>query len=123
VQSRKLDIVSEQLGTRPGTTRPRLAALVLAVALFLASPIAAVESAAAQPVTLGDWLRMTFVTMGCKTDPSEKGLGVAPPPAPPPALQTSSEPAPPKDPATTVQVPRFWFRREANGKRRRARRW
>jgi hypothetical protein len=92
--------------------------LVFAICLFLGAPMMAVASAAAHPVSLGDWMRTIFASASRKIDPAQKGVGVAPPPIPAQQLQPSSEPAAPKQPATSMEGPRFWVDRESVRKRR-----
>ena len=98
-------------------------ALLLALILFVAAPMMSVASAAAEPMTVGEWLSVTFGSLSQKVDPTQKGVGVAAPPAPPPQLQATSEPAAPKTPAASTAVPRLWVQRQTvRGKRRRRRR-
>jgi hypothetical protein len=100
----------------------RAAAVVAALALFLAAPLMSVASAAAQPISLGEWMSAIFATVDRKIDPSEKGIAFAPPPVPTQQVQASSEPAPAR-PQATPPVPRLWIRREPvrRVRRRRAR--
>jgi hypothetical protein len=92
--------------------------LLVAVAFFLALPMTVISAAEAEPVTVGDWMRTIFATPGRKIDTGQKGIAVASPPAPPPTVQTSSEPAPPKEPVARTQVPRFFLPRETDRKQR-----
>jgi hypothetical protein len=97
-------------------------ALVLAIVLFLAAPMMSVASAAAEPLTIGEWLSVTFGSLSQKVDPAQKGVGVAAPQPPPPQLQASSEPAPPKTPAAaSTAVPRLWVQRQTIRRKRRRR--
>jgi hypothetical protein len=96
-------------------------ALVLAIVLFVAAPMMSVASAAAEPLTIGEWLSVTFGSLSAKVDPAQKGVGIAAPPAPPPQLQSTSEPAPPKAPAASTAVPRLWVQRQTVRRKRRRR--
>jgi hypothetical protein len=86
-------------------------AFLLAIVLFVAAPMMSVASAASEPITVGEWMSAIFGTWSKKVDPAQKGLGVAGPLVPPPQLQSSSEPAPPKAPPATAGVPRQWLDR------------
>jgi hypothetical protein len=109
--------------SRPQPRRVRRAgSLLLAICMVLAAPMMSVASAASEPISLGEWMAAIFGGANREVDPSQKGLGVAPPPLPTPQLQTASEPASPKEPGTPSQVPRFWIRREPVRHRRRRRR-
>jgi hypothetical protein len=95
----------------------------MVLALLFALPITTIAAAEAAPVTVGDWMRTIFASPDREVDGSQKGLAATPPPAPQPALQTSSEPTPPKEPVARAQLPRLWFSGgRQNGRKRRARR-
>jgi hypothetical protein len=102
--------------------RPRLTALLMALALVLALPVTATARGEAQPVTLGQWMRIIFVTPDREIDPSQKAVAVAPATPPPPVVQTSSEPAPAKEPVVRATPPRLWFPWQRDPPRRRRRR-
>jgi hypothetical protein len=105
-----------------GGVRQTVALLSLGT-LLAALPITAVAKAA-EPVTLGEWMRIVFVTPDREIDSSQPGLAGTPPPTPPPVLQTSSEQTPPK-PSSVVRdrLPDGWLRRDrARSRRRRVRR-
>jgi hypothetical protein len=89
----------------------RIGAVALAVALFLASPLIAVAHAAAQPVTAGDRMRAVFVAPDRKIDTMHQAVSTATTPIPPQELQSTSEPAPPKQAVTSADGPRLWVRR------------
>jgi hypothetical protein len=95
----------------------RAGALLAAIALFVATPMMAVASAASEPVSLGDWMNAIFGAHR-PIDPAQKGIGGTPPPAPIPQVQTSSEPAPPQ-PLASAPVPRLWIRRDSSRRRHR----
>jgi hypothetical protein len=87
------------------------------VALFalfalLSSLPTTVLAGASQPVTVGDWMRQIFVTPDREIDASQKGLAAAVPIAPPPIVDTSSQPIP-KEPQVRPFVPRFYLPRES----------
>jgi len=96
-------------------------AFILAIILFVAAPMMSVASAASEPLTVGEWLSVTFGSLSQKVDPTQKGVGAVAPPAPPPQLQSTSEPAPPKAPAASTAVPRLWIQRQTVRRRRRRR--
>jgi hypothetical protein len=102
-------------------SRPAIALLV-ALSLILALPITATARGEAAPVTLGDWMRNIHVSSDREIDLTQDGLAAAAPPAPMPAVQTSSEPAAPKEPVTRNQVPRLWFSGKPQTLRKRRRR-
>jgi hypothetical protein len=97
----------------------RLGALLLAIIFFVALPITVTTAAEAQPVTLGDWMRAIFLAPDRKFDPSQKGMALPPRPVAEPLVQTSSEPAPPKEPVAQTQVPRFWVPPRSTRRKRR----
>jgi hypothetical protein len=112
---------------RPGILRRvagQAGAMAMVAILLLALPTITTAGALAEPITAGDWMRILFDAPDRKMDPSQKGVAVAAPPIPPPQIQTSSEPAPPKEPVSQTQTPRLWFRgdRSRTGRRRRRRR-
>jgi hypothetical protein len=94
-------------------------ALLVALALFLASPFLAVASAAAEPISLGEWMSAIFATADRKVDPSQQGIGGTAPPPPAPVVQSSGEPAPPQQPLASAEVVRLWVRRDGSRRRRR----
>jgi hypothetical protein len=94
----------------------------MALILFVAAPMMAVSSAAAEPLTLGQWMSAIFSTWSKKVDTAQQGIAAAAPPAPLPQLQASSEPAAPKAPPATSAVPRFWIQRDGARKKVRRRR-
>jgi hypothetical protein len=98
--------------------RRRGGTLLAAIVLFVAAPMMAAARAAAQPISLGEWMSAIFASAHRKIDPSEKGLVAGPPPAPPPLVQSTSEPAPPRAPAAEMPVPRLWGLRPARTKGR-----
>ena len=103
--------------------QPRLTAWLAALVLVLTLPLTAI-SGAAEPVTLGDWMRIIHVTPDREIDASQDGLAAVSTPPPAPVLQTSSEPAP-KEPVVRTTVPRLWFSRDfrtTRWSRRRSRR-
>jgi hypothetical protein len=106
---------------RSQTFARRLGAVCLALALLLALPATTTARALAEPVTIGDWMRVLFVTPDRKLDASHDGLAWTPPPPPAPQVQTSSEPAAPAEPAARTEIPRLWLRRDSRrtGRRRR----
>jgi hypothetical protein len=109
---------------RPRRTRAATALLML-LSLILALPVTATARGEAAPVTLGEWKRIVYNTPDREIDATQKGVAAAPPPAPQPALQTSSESSPPKEPVVRTQIPRMWFsgkpQRGRGRRRRRAR--
>jgi hypothetical protein len=105
--------VSERVGLRP-----RLTALLMVVALLLVQPLTATAAGEAQPVTLGEWMRIIFVAPERQIDPSQKGVAVALATPPPPVVQTSSEPAPAKEPVVRATPPRFWLPKDRDPPRR-----
>jgi hypothetical protein len=93
--------------------------------LMLALPTITTAGLDAQPLTMGEWMRILFVTPDRELDASQKGVAIAPPPLPAPQVQTSSDPAPPKEPVNrAAQSPRLWFRGGGlrTGRRRRRQR-
>jgi hypothetical protein len=120
------DMVEAELDTRaesePLGLRPRLMALITAAALLLALPVTATARGESQPVTLGEWMRIIFVTPDREIDSSQKGTAIAPPPLPTQAVQTSSEPAPTREPIARAQIPRLWLTRKQEQARKHRRR-
>jgi len=111
-----------RIDVNPSVRRVRRGgALLLALILFVAAPMMSVASAAAEPMTVGEWLSVTFGSLSQKQDPAQKGVAVAAPQPPPPQLQASSEPAPPKTPAASTAVPRLWVQRQTIRRKRRRR--
>jgi hypothetical protein len=84
-------------------------AVLMVLALLFALPITATARGEAAPMTRGELMRILHVAPFRKFDPTQAGVAASPPPVLPPALQSSSEPAPPKEPVTRPQVPRLWF--------------
>ena len=108
---------------RIGPGRLRLVtAVLMMIALLWALPITATARGEAVPMTVGEWKRIIYVAPERKVDPSQKGVAVTAPPVPPPVVQASSEPAPPKEPVVRAQIPRLWFAGGRQTVRRRRRR-
>src|SRR5687767_1537199 len=100
-----------------GLAAARRLVAALMVAAFLGALPAASIAGAAEPVTLADWMRTIFVTPDREVDSTQQGLAAAPPPAPPVALQTSSEPTPPKDTVVRNRMPESWLRDRSRARR------
>jgi hypothetical protein len=95
-------------------------ALLLLATFLAATPVTALVHAA-EPVTLGDWMRTIFVSPDREIDRSPEALTVALPAPPPVALQTSSEQTPPKQPMVRDRLPEVWVRAGSRRSRRRRR--
>jgi hypothetical protein len=93
----------------PPSRARRSGALIMAVFLFIATPLMAVASAAAEPRTPGEWMSSLFGTWSREVDPTQKGLSAVVPHIPPQQLQSTSEPAPPKAPPSRAEPPRLWL--------------
>lgn len=89
----------------------RSLALATLLAFFAALPASALAHAA-EPLTLGEWKRMLFVTPDRKIDRSNPAVATAPPVPPPVVLQTSSEQIPPQQPVVRDRIPDAWLRRD-----------
>ena len=100
----------------------RVGAVAMVATLMLALPTITTAGLDAQPLTMGEWMRMLFVTPDRQLDPAQKAA-IAPPPLPIPQIQTSSEPSPSQEPVNRAQSPRLWFTSggRRTGRRRRRR--
>ncbi len=98
-------------------------AVTMVIALLLALPISATARGEAVPMTRGELMRIIHVAPFRKVDATQAGVAAAGAPVMPPVVQTSSEPAPPREPVNRTDVPRLWFRGEGRrvGRRRRRR--
>jgi hypothetical protein len=95
----------------------RARAFGLALLLFLAAPLMTVARAASVPFTPGERMSATFSTWSKKVDPEQRGVAIAATPLPPPHLQASNEPAPPKAPPAAGTVLRLWTDRQGARKK------
>jgi hypothetical protein len=109
----------EPVEWEPGARRGLRGRALLAIAtMVIALPIGA-TAGAAEPVTIGDWMRTIFVTADRDIDTSQAGVAAAPPPLPAPAAQASTQPAPPKAPVVRAEVARLGLPRDSARRKRR----
>jgi hypothetical protein len=110
---------AEPVDPEPRAPRGLRGRALLAIAtVLLALPIAA-TAGAAEPVTIGEWMRAIFVTPDREIDTSQEGVAAAPAPLPAPTAQASTQPTPPRAPVARADVAPFGLPRDSARRKRR----